>query len=97
MKTFRLGLEWFLNPDHLPFLIGLEKGWFYDAGLDLQLVEPAAHFDASEALASGELDAAITHRGPPPPGPALVMGRGIDFIHQAARRGPSDLLPPDPS
>ncbi|MEM1023650.1 MAG: ABC transporter substrate-binding protein [Myxococcota bacterium] len=60
MKTFRLGLEWFLNPDHLPFLIGREQGWFAEAGLNLQLVEPAAHFDAFEALVSGELDAAIT-------------------------------------
>jgi len=60
MKRFRLGLEWFMNPDHLPFLIGLEKGWFADAGLELELAEPAAHFDAFEALVSGELQAAIT-------------------------------------
>ena len=60
MKTFRLGLEWFLNPDHLPFLIGLEKGWFRDAGLDLQLVEPATHLDAMAEIAAGRMEAAIT-------------------------------------
>jgi putative hydroxymethylpyrimidine transport system substrate-binding protein len=60
MKTFRLGLEWFLNPDHLPFLIGLEKGWFRDAGLDLELVEPATHLDALAEITAGRMDAAIT-------------------------------------
>lgn len=60
MKTIRLGLEWFLNPDHLPFLIGLEKGWFADAGLDLELVAPSDHLDAFSAIEGGELDLAIT-------------------------------------
>jgi len=56
----KLGLEWFLNPDHLPFLIGLEKGWFDTRDLELTLVEPAAHLDAFEAIQSGALDLAIT-------------------------------------
>lgn len=60
MKTFRLGLEWFLNPDHLPFLIGLERGWFEEAGLKLELVEPAEHLDAMAEIAAGRMDAAIT-------------------------------------
>lgn len=60
MKKLKLGLEWFLNPDHLPFLIGIEKGWFADVGLELELVEPTEHLDAFEALESGELDIAIT-------------------------------------
>lgn len=58
--TLRLGLEWFLNPDHVPFLVGLEKGWFDEAGLDLELVAPDAHLDAFEAIEKGTLDLAIT-------------------------------------
>lgn len=60
MDTLRLGLEWFLNPDHLPFLIGQEKGWFGARNLRVELVEPAEHLDAFEAIQSGELDLAIT-------------------------------------
>lgn len=60
METLRLGLEWFLNPDHLPFLVAREKGWLDDAGLALELVEPQQHLDAAEAIQKGELDVAIT-------------------------------------
>lgn len=60
MQRLRLCLEWFLNPDHVPFLIGQELGWFRDAGLELELVEPQAHVDAADALARGEIDVAIT-------------------------------------
>ena len=56
----RLALEWFLNPDHVPFLIGQEEGWFADAGLELELVEPKEHFDAFAALRDGSIDLAIT-------------------------------------
>ncbi|MFN2381863.1 MAG: ABC transporter substrate-binding protein [Guyparkeria sp.] len=55
MKSIKLGLEWFLNPDHLPFIAGIEKGWFRDAGLDLTLVEPEGHYDGLAEVASGKL------------------------------------------
>lgn len=60
MKTLRLGLEWFLNPDHLPFLIGLEKGWFHEAGIELVLVEPDGHLDAIGEIAAGRMECAVT-------------------------------------
>ena len=60
MKTVRLGLEWFLNPDHLPLLIGMEEGWFAEAGIELELIEPEAHMDAMDAIESGDMDVAIT-------------------------------------
>jgi ABC-type nitrate/sulfonate/bicarbonate transport system substrate-binding protein len=56
----RLALEWFLNPDHLPFLIARDQGWLAEAGIDLQLIEPAEHFDAFAAMQRGEVDVAIT-------------------------------------
>ena len=60
MTNLRVALEWFLNPDHLPFLIAQEKGWFAEAGLDIGLIEPKEHFDAFEAFAANELEIAIT-------------------------------------
>jgi ABC-type nitrate/sulfonate/bicarbonate transport system substrate-binding protein len=60
MQRLRLCLEWFLNPDHVPFLVGQQRGWFRDAGIDLELVEPQAHLDAADALARGDIDVAIT-------------------------------------
>ncbi len=58
--TLQIGLEWFLNPDHAPFLIAEEKGWFSEAGLNVNLIEPQTHFDAMQALEEGKLDLAIT-------------------------------------
>ncbi|NBB99301.1 MAG: ABC transporter substrate-binding protein [Bacteroidetes bacterium] len=60
MDTLRLGLEWFLNPDHAPILVAQEHGWFTDADIALEVVEPEAHMDAVEAIEEGTLDFAIT-------------------------------------
>ncbi|MGM0556408.1 MAG: ABC transporter substrate-binding protein [Myxococcota bacterium] len=60
MEKIRLGLEWFLNPDHLPFLIAFQKGWFEDAGLEVEMVEPEEHLDAVAEIEAGEMDLAVT-------------------------------------
>ena len=43
LTPIKIGLEWFLNPDHLPLVVALKEGYFRDAGLDVTLVEPARH------------------------------------------------------
>lgn len=60
MEQLKLGLEWFLNPDHVPLLIGAEKGWFEELGLDLSFTVPEEHLDAVEEIREGRLDLAIT-------------------------------------
>ncbi|MCB9744182.1 MAG: ABC transporter substrate-binding protein [Alphaproteobacteria bacterium] len=59
-QRLTLALEWFLNPDHVPLLVGLEQGWFAEEGLELELIEPKEHFDAFAAMERGEVDVAIT-------------------------------------
>lgn len=56
----RIGLEWFVNPDHLPLIVALKHGIFDDFGLDVQLVEPADHWEAEEEILEGRLDVALT-------------------------------------
>lgn len=60
MDTIRLGLEWFLNPDHAPLLAAQEYGWFQEAGITLEIIEPEEHLDAVEAIEEGAMDIAIT-------------------------------------
>lgn len=60
MAKLRVALEWFMNPDHVPFLVGLEKGWFAEEGLDVELLEPKEHFDAFAGMRDGTVDVAIT-------------------------------------
>ena len=60
LVPIKIGLEWFLNPDHLPLVVALKEGYFADAGLDVSLVEPADHWEAEEEIIAGRLDVAVT-------------------------------------
>jgi ABC-type nitrate/sulfonate/bicarbonate transport system substrate-binding protein len=60
LEKLWLGLEWFLNPDHLPLLVAREEGWFGEVGLEVELIEPEEHFDAIDEIKSGRMDVAIT-------------------------------------
>ncbi|HHQ69015.1 MAG TPA: hypothetical protein ENM98_01730 [Halothiobacillaceae bacterium] len=50
-----VALEWFLNPDHLPFIIGIEQGWFAERGMDVFLNAPEDHYDGLAGVVSGEM------------------------------------------
>ena len=45
-----LTLEWFLNPDHLPFIAGVTTGAYQQAGLDITIIEPDDHYDGFAEL-----------------------------------------------
>ena len=51
-----LALEWFLNPDHLPFVVAKEHGFFRDEGLDLSIVVPTVPEESLELVARGKAD-----------------------------------------
>ncbi|MFS4465171.1 ABC transporter substrate-binding protein [Staphylococcus haemolyticus] len=60
MEKLIVGLEWFLNPDHLPLILGIEKGWFKEEALEIEMIEPEKHFDALEEIENNSMDIAIT-------------------------------------
>ncbi|WP_343751054.1 ABC transporter substrate-binding protein [Lentibacillus halophilus] len=60
MENLTFGLEWYLNPNHLPFLIGMEKGWFSEVDLNVEMIEPKEHFDAIDEIHNGTMDIAVT-------------------------------------
>src|SRR5579872_7013701 len=51
-----LALEWFLNPDHLPFIVAKEQGFFREEGLDLSIVIPTVPEESLELVARGKAD-----------------------------------------
>lgn len=51
-----LTLEWFLNPDHLPFIVGLITRAYEQAGLDITIIEPDDHYDGFAELQSQNID-----------------------------------------
>lgn len=50
-----VALEWFLNPDHLPFLAGIEEGWFAAEGLEVELIPPEGHYDGLAEVEAGRV------------------------------------------
>mmetsp|Transcript_11074 Transcript_11074/g.22935 ORF Transcript_11074/g.22935 Transcript_11074/m.22935 type:complete len:371 (+) Transcript_11074:264-1376(+) len=60
ISKVRLGLEWFVNPDHLPLIVAKQHGIFDEFNLDVELVEPADHWEAEEEILAGRLDVAVT-------------------------------------
>jgi len=60
-----VALEWFLNPDHLPLIVGIREGWFAEEGLEVarRTGNPMATYVglynlAQLALARGDLELA---------------------------------------
>ena len=56
MTTIKIALEWFLNPDHLPFIAGVYTNAYESAGLKVELLEPKEHYDGFDSLIKGDID-----------------------------------------
>ena len=73
-----LTLEWFLNPDHLPFIAGVTTGAYEQAGLDITIIEPDDHYDGFAELQHQSIDlhvnSGLFH---------LSVGNSSLCIHQA--------------
>ena len=61
-EPFSVMLDWFVNPDHGPLIVALEKGFFKDAGLEVELIEPADPNDPPKLVAAGKAPIAISYQ-----------------------------------
>jgi len=55
-------LDWFVNPDHAQLILARELGFFADAGLEVELVEPADPSLPPKMVAAGKVDIAVTYQ-----------------------------------
>src|SRR5919112_5977648 len=55
-------LDWFVNPDHAPLYVAKEKGYFREAGLDVDLIAPADPNDPPKLVAAGKADLAVGYQ-----------------------------------
>ncbi|MEQ8664556.1 MAG: ABC transporter substrate-binding protein [Rhodospirillales bacterium] len=55
-------LDWFVNPDHAPLVVGLEAGLFAEAGLDIELIAPADPNDPPKLVAAGKAPLAVSYQ-----------------------------------
>lgn len=51
----QLAIEWFLNPDHLPFIIAQRMGIFQKHLIEFSLIEPDEHYDGLDELRNGNI------------------------------------------
>ena len=55
-------LDWFVNPDHATLIIAQEKGYFADAGLEVEMIAPADPNDPPKLVAARKADLAISYQ-----------------------------------
>ncbi len=55
-------LDWFANPDHATLFVAQQKGFFRDAGLEVEMMEPADPNDPPKLVAAGKADIAISYQ-----------------------------------
>ncbi len=61
-EKLTLLLDWFLNPDHATLVVAEEKGYFAEAGLEVEMIEPADPNDPPKLVAAGKADLAVSYQ-----------------------------------
>jgi putative hydroxymethylpyrimidine transport system substrate-binding protein len=61
-EPLTLVLDWFVNPDHAPILVAEQRGYFEQAGLEVEIIAPADPNDPPKLVAAGEADIAIGYQ-----------------------------------
>ena len=69
-------LDWFVNPDHAPLVIAKERGYFADAGLDVEMIAPADPNDPPKLVAAGKAEIAISYQ----PQLHLQVAEGLPLV-----------------
>jgi putative hydroxymethylpyrimidine transport system substrate-binding protein len=55
-------LDWFVNPDHAPLFVALEKGYFANHGLEVEMIAPSNPNDPPKLVAAGKADIAVSYQ-----------------------------------
>jgi putative hydroxymethylpyrimidine transport system substrate-binding protein len=72
-------LDWFVNPDHGPLYVAMEKGYFSDAGIDVNFVAPSNPNDPPKLVAAGQADLAVSYQ----PQHHLHVDKGLPLVRIA--------------
>ncbi len=73
-QPFSLELDWYVNPDHAGIYTALERGFFRQAGLDLDPHTPSDPSAPIKEVAAGRVDLAISYE----PEVLLAADKGLD-------------------
>ena len=72
-------LDWFVNPDHGPLIVAEQRGFFAEAGLEVEMIEPADPNDPPRLVAAKQADIAISYQ----PQLHIQVGAGLPLARFA--------------
>ena len=72
-------LDWFVNPDHGPLFVALEKGFFKERGLDVEFRVPSNPNDPPKLVAAKSADMAVSYQ----PQHHLQVDQGLPLVRIA--------------
>jgi putative hydroxymethylpyrimidine transport system substrate-binding protein len=72
-------LDWFINPDHGPFFVALEKGFFKEKGLEIEFNVPSNPNDPPKLVAAKSADIAVSYQ----PQHHLQVDQGLPLVRVA--------------
>ena len=72
-------LDWFVNPDHGPLIVAQQRGFFAEAGLEVEMIEPADPNDPPRLVAAKQADIAISYQ----PQLHIQVGAGLPLVRFA--------------
>ena len=72
-------LDWFVNPDHGPLFVALEKGFFKQQGLDVSFQVPSNPNDPPKLVAAKKADIAVSYQ----PQHYLHVDQGLPLVRIA--------------
>ncbi len=55
-------LDWFPNTNHTGLYVALEKGWYRDEGLEVEIIQPAEGSTLAQVVAAGQADFGISYQ-----------------------------------
>jgi putative hydroxymethylpyrimidine transport system substrate-binding protein len=74
VEKLTLMLDWFPNVDHLPIYVAREKGYFREAGLDVEILSPSDTSDALKLAVAGQVDLAVSYQ----PQTVIAAAEGLE-------------------
>lgn len=75
-EAFELALDWFPNPDHAGIYQALDRGYFADAGLEVNPQVPSDPAAPIKQVAAGRVELAISYE----PEVMLARDKGLDVV-----------------
>jgi class 3 adenylate cyclase/ABC-type nitrate/sulfonate/bicarbonate transport system substrate-binding protein len=86
LESVSLQLKWLHQFQFAGYYVALEKGFYSDAGFDVEIREGGPGIDATVDVATGKADFGVCMTGAllPQPGQAKVVVLGVIFQHSAA-------------